>query len=91
MKTISKTLYRREYTTPTAYNFDKINASFEIKLHFDFKEGLRFSVSAPNIGVCRRNPFAAIFEVMEHQSVGYCKYQRLKDDCRALGFWQHLQ
>lgn len=91
MKTINKTLYYKEYSSPLAYGDGEVKSYLKVELHFDFKEGLRFSATAPNIASCRRNPFGAIFRVMEHQSIGYCKYQRLKDDCRDQGLWKKLQ
>ena len=93
MKTFSKTLYYSEYTSPIAYgNYgDEIYSYVKVELHFDFKEGLRFSASVPNFGCCERNPFKAIFRVLEHQSIGYGKYQRLKEDCRSQGLWRKLK
>lgn len=90
MKTFSKTLYYKEYTSPIAYTNDTVLSYVKIQVHFDFKEGLRFSASAPNIGYCDRSLFKAIFRVLEHESIGMSKYQRLKDDCRDKGLWKKL-
>lgn len=91
MKTYSKVLYYKEYSSPIAYANREVQSYIKVELHFDFKEGLRFSASAPNIGSCARNPFKAIFRVLEHQSIGYSKYQVLKEDCRDQGLWKKLK
>lgn len=91
MKTYSKTLYHKKYSSPIAYTNYGVFSYIKVELHFDFKEGLRFSASAPNISFCQRNPFKAIFRVLEHQSIGYCKYQKLKEDCRSQGLWRQLK
>lgn len=90
MKTISKTLYYKEYISTIAYVNDDVLSYVKIQVHFDFKEGLRFSVAVPNYGCCKRNPFKAILRVLEHESIGMSKYQRLKDDCRDKGLWKKL-
>lgn len=90
METISKTLYYNEYSSPIAYTNDCVFSYIKIQLHFDFKEGLRFSASVPNFGCCERNPLKAILRVLEHESIGMGKYQRLKDDCRDKGLWKKL-
>jgi hypothetical protein len=62
----------------------------EIKLHFNFKEGLWFSVSAPNIGYGGRNPFKVLLRVLEHESIGMAKYNKIKEDSRSCGLWKQL-
>ena len=96
MKTYSKTLFENHFNFLTAYgswddDHSKMEGYIEFKMHFDFKEGLRFSVAVPDYGYCTRNPFKALFNVLETQIVGNGKYQRLKADCRDKGYWQHLE
>lgn len=91
MKTYSKTLYHKEYSSPVAYANREVRSYIKVKMHFDFKEGLRFSASVPNFVCCTRNPFKAILIVLENQSIGYSKYQMLKEDCRDQGFWKQLR
>ena len=93
MKTLSKTLYYEEYEAPIAYGYKpehKIKSYVKIQMHFDFKDWLRFSVTIPNMGVCRRNPFRALLRALEHESIGMAKYNRIKEDSRNLGLWQKL-
>lgn len=92
MKKFSKILLRKEYKSPVQYDCTNtdVESYVEICLHFDFKEGLRFSVSVPNMGYCSRNPFTAVLRVLEHESIGMAKYNRLKEDVRAKGFWKKL-
>lgn len=93
MKTISKTLYYKEYSSFLAWGTKpehKARSYVKIQFHFDFEDGLRFSVSAPNISCCDKNPFKAIMRILEHESIGMAKYDHLKDDTRRLGLWQKL-
>lgn len=88
-----KIIYYKEYELPIAYGYKpehKVKSYLEVMLHFDFKEGLRFSVSVPNFSTCCRNPFKAIFRAMEHESIGMSKYNRIKEDSRSCGLWQKL-
>lgn len=96
MKTYHKTLFEKHFNFITAYgswddNHSRMKGYIKFEMHFDFEEGLRFSVAVPNYVYCTRNPFKALFNVLEKQIVGNCKYQRLKEDCRAKGFWKHLE
>jgi len=92
MKTISKTIYYKEYKAPVAYgcNGEQVKSYVEVKSHFDFKEGLRFSVSSPNFSCCNHNIFKSMLKVLEHESIGMAKYDRIKDDSRRCGLWKHL-
>ena len=93
MKTYSKILYEKHYTSPIAYGYDAthiVESYIKITIHFDFKEGLRFSVSIPNRGYCGRNLIKVLLEALESEGIGYAKYQRLKEDCRKQKFWNSL-
>lgn len=99
MKTYTKTLYENSYSCypqwgsgdgnhPAANS--PIHSYVELKLHFDFEQGLRFSCSVPNFACSHRNPFKAILRVLEHESIGMGKYQRLKDRVHQVGCWGKL-
>lgn len=93
MKTLSKTIYYKEYEAPIAYGYKpehKIKSYVKIQAHFDFKNGLYFSVTIPNMGISRRNPFKALLIALEHESIGMAKYNRIKEDSRSLDLWRKL-
>lgn len=93
MKIYSKQLYYKEYFSPISYGYNekhKVKSYVKIKLYFDFKEGLRFSVSVPDFGCCERNPIKAILRVLEHESIGMSKYQRMKEDIRYFERWKSM-
>ena len=90
LKTLSKQLYYKEFTFPVAYTGEVIKGYIDIHMHFDFEEWLRFSVSVPDYACCDKNIFKALIRVLEHSTVGYGKYQILKEDCRNKGFWKNL-
>mgnify|MGYP000858014750 CR=1 FL=1 len=94
MKTYSKVLYENTYSCYPAWGSSedatKIESYVKFEMHFDFKEGLRFSISIPNFGTCSRNPFKCIFRALEHESIGMGKYQRLKDRTRKIDCWRKL-
>lgn len=84
---INKILYENRYTSGTFfYNGGKnttkesspVESYFKLQLVFDFKEGLRFVASAPNVSFCEKNIFKAIFRLLEHESIGMAKYNGLK-------------
>ena len=91
MKTFKKVIYRKEYASPTFWGVgEKAQSYFELKVCFDFREGLRFTASAANVSYCRNNPFKAIFRLLEHESIGMAKYQMLKDRVRKAGVARQL-
>ena len=85
-----KRLFYKRFYYPIAYTGELIADYIEVVMYFDFKEGLRFSVSTANFGSCDRNIFKAFTIVLEKATVGYGKYQILKYDCRNKGFWKQL-
>ena len=93
MKTFIKTLYYKEYESPIAYGYEadhKVKSYVEIKVGFDFREGLRFCVTVPNVSYTYHNPFKAIMKALEHESIGMSKYNRIKEDTRRCGLWKKL-
>lgn len=93
MKTFKKTLYYKEYESPIAYGYKsehRIKTYIEFNVYFDFKEWLRFSVTVPNFSCCRHNPFKAFIRVLEHESIGMGKYQRMKEDTRNCGLYRKI-
>lgn len=87
-------LFYKEWTSPVAWandkNPEKVEGYIEYNMYFDFKQGLRFSISVPNYSYCTRSPFKCIFSALKHSDVGMGKYQRLKERTRKLGMWQKL-
>lgn len=90
---MTKTIFKKQWTSPVAWGVNgtpKIEGYIEYKMHFDFREGLRFSISIPNYGCCTRNPFKCLFLALEYADVGMGKYCRLKDHVRNLDLWKKL-
>lgn len=90
---IQKTLYYKEYDSPVAYGYKpehRVKSYVKLEMYFDFKRGLRFSVTVPNCGFCYRNPLKAIYRALEHESIGMAKYNKMKDDIRACGLYKSL-
>ena len=85
-----KQLFYKKFCYPIAYTGELMTDYIEVAMHFDFKEGLRFSVSTSNFSCCDRNIFKAFTRTLEIATVGYNKYQILKYDCRDKGFWKLL-
>ena len=92
MKTFKKVLFRRDYEFKGQYwsGCDKGKSYCELVLVFDFKEGLRFTASVPNMSSCRRNPFKALLTVIEHENVKGEKYDDLKYNMRKKGLHRSL-
>ena len=87
MRTYKKVLFYKEAESPLAWRSDrKAKTKIEAIMWFDFKEGLRFSVTAGNISSCERNIFKAIWR----ESIGMAKYDCLKEDTRSKGLWKKL-
>lgn len=83
MKTYSKTLYEKKYTSSRGIvSGEDFESYIKFEMHFDFEEGLRFSCDVGNFCACYTNPFKALFSVIEHENVGNIKYQILKDEVR---------
>lgn len=91
MKTYEKILFEKDCESPLAWTHDyKAKTKIEVVFYFDFKEGPRFTVRAGNVSCCRRNIFKAFLVVLEHESIGMCKYDNLKYDTRSRGLWKQL-
>lgn len=91
---IRKVLYKNRYTSPIRYGYKeehKIEAYFELELIFDLKDGLRFTAKVPNMSCCMRNPFKAMCRVLEHESIGMAKYNRLKQDVDSSKLWNKIE
>lgn len=90
---MKKVLFYKEYESPIAYGYKnehKVKTYIKITIHFEFKNGLWFGVSVPNMGCGDRNPFKALIRALEHESIGMGKYQRMKDDTRSCGLYNKL-
>ena len=92
MKTYKKVLLRRDYTFKGQYwsKSDKGKSYCELVLVFDFKEGLRFTASVPNMSWCDRNPFKVLMRVIEHENIKGEKYDDLKYNMRNKGLHRNL-
>lgn len=91
MKTWTKTLFEKEYISKTSkFQGDKIKTYIKIQVHFDFKEGLRYSVSVPNCSFCKRKLKDALMWALEHESIGMQKYNRLKEICDNKNLWNKI-
>lgn len=94
MKQFKKVLIHKEYASPVFWgcdeNPDGVKSYFELVIYFDFELGLRFRAGAPNVSYCNRNPFKAILRLLEHESIGMCKYDALKYRVRKQGLAQKL-
>lgn len=91
---MKKVLFYKEWISPIAWaysgNPERLEGYIEYAMWFDFKQGLRFSVSVPNYSICTRSPFKCLFIALERSDVGMGKYNRLKDRTRDLGLWRKL-
>ena len=84
----AKTLYYNEYYSQVFWGYKpehKVKSYAKITLHFSFKDGLWFTASAPNVSFPHRNPIKAILRLLEHESIGMSKYNKLKEDIRSQG------
>lgn len=93
-KTWCWTLYKKEYKCHTFWSCESkpviADSYFELRVKFNFKEGIWFSVKIPNAIYSRRNPFEAALRALEHESIGMAKYNHLKDRIREIGQGQKL-
>lgn len=90
---MKKVLYYKEYESPVYWGYKpehKVKSYIKIEMYFDFKEGLRFCITVPNISYCYRNPIKAILKALEHESIGMSKYNKLKEDIRRKNLDKNL-
>lgn len=86
MRTISKVIYENHYKSPSKWG-KQIESYIVIKRHFDFKEGLRYSVSVPNHSCCKRKLLDALLWTIEHESIKGMKYESLKEKVYSKKLW----
>jgi hypothetical protein len=82
-KTYSKVLFYEEYESPIRYGYKpehKVKTYIKITRCFDLREGLRYVVTVPNVSWCYRNLQKAMIRILEHESIGMAKYNRMKED-----------
>ena len=89
MKTYSKVIYENNYASNSKWG-QKIESYIKIVRHFDFKEGLRYSVSVPNFSCCKRSMRDALLWAMEHESIGMGKYNGLKELIYKKKLWNDI-
>ena len=91
---MKKVLFHHVWSSPIAWHSskdcEKVRGYITYTVYFDFKKGLRFACTVPDITACSRGPFKCIWQILENQSVGMGKYQRLKERVRKLDLWKHL-
>ena len=72
-----KCIYIDKYEFPISGK--QLCGYYELTMYFDFKSGLRFTASAPNIAYCDRNPMKAISCLIRQLSICNANYIRLQD------------
>lgn len=90
MKTWTKTLFEKEYISKKSKMDKEIKTYIQIQIHFDFKEGVRFSVAVPNFATCNKSLKKALIRALEHESIGMQKYNCLKEICTVKGLWNYI-
>ncbi len=92
-KPFKKILFYQRWFYPVDWGSDstpKIESYIEYTMWFDFKQGLRFSLSVPNYTMCTRNPFKCMFIVLEYLTEKASNYTRLEGRIRELDVWRSL-
>lgn len=89
MKTYSKIIYEDNYVGFSKWD-QKIESYIKIERHFDFKNGLRYSVSVPNFTCCEKKLKDAILRVLEHESIGMAKYNGIKEIVNSKKLWNSI-
>ena len=89
MRTISKVVYEKHYISPSKWG-QKVESYIKIERYFDLKEGLRYSVTVPNFGCCKKKLRDAMLWAMEHESVGMAKYNGLKELVNSKNLWNKI-
>ena len=94
MKTYEKVLYRKEHNVHIAYGTcedEPIKTYVEIKMLFDLKCGLYFSVSNSNFCISGHNLIRIVGIALEKLNQGSLRYERIKEDCINKGLWKQLK
>ena len=68
----------------------KIKSYIRVERHFDFKDGLSYSVTVPNFTCCEKKLKDAILRVIEHESIGMSKYNGIKELVDNKKLWNKL-
>lgn len=94
MKIYEKVLYRKNHDVHIAYETcedEPIKTYVEIKMLFDFKSGLYFSVSNSNFSISGTNLLRIVGIALEKLNEGSLRYERIKEDCINEGLWKQLK
>jgi hypothetical protein len=86
MKTISKTIYEKRYTSTSKWG-QPMESYVRIQRHFDLIRGLRYSVAVPNFGCCKPRLRDALLCALEHESILAAKYNGLKEQVSDKKAW----
>lgn len=89
MKTISKTIYEKHYTSPSRWG-QKIESYIKIEIRFNLRDGIWFLTSVPNFSSGNKNLIKSITRVLEHESIGMAKYNGLKEICYSKKLWKSI-
>lgn len=92
-KTYKKVLIHKEYSSGIRYGYKpehKVQSYITVTRCFDFREGLRYIVSVPNVSYCYPKLKDAMLRAIEHESIGMAKYNRLKEDMTRQNLFRTL-
>ena len=67
-----------------------IDVYIKFELVFSLRVGFMFSVSVMNKVFQHKNPFKALLVALESETVGMCKYDKLKERLRDMDLWSKL-
>lgn len=86
------TLFKKEFDVVPAWEdgSDPVKAYIVFEFVVNFKTMPFFSLKVIDKSFNYCNPFTAIFMAIESETVGMCKYTRLKERVRFLGLWKKL-
>lgn len=75
-------LFKKFYKSNCNYGEGQVESYVKICLYIGWEQIFFFCVSVPNYSVNRRNLFSAVLRVLEHESIGMSKYNRVKEILR---------
>lgn len=75
---MERVIFYKEYSSNCKYGNSKVQSYIKIEI-FIKNFSIFFCVSVPNYSVCRLNLVSAFLRVLEHESIGMSKYNRVKE------------
>ena len=67
-----------------------ISACIEFSVIINRHVGFTFCASVINKSFCSKNPFSALINCLESETIGMAKYDKIKENLRSKGMWQKL-